>query len=963
MLGGGGRRVKLDLRNDEDKVPLAAGFEGKSSMSDVSCTVEEGGEKTGVESDERQSPHSLPGSVQVNPLLLLGQYSDDEAEGEEQMLADGFSGGASAVAVVGQVDQKVASFLADLETSGILKDESSDHENKMEPEGTEEAKPPQDVDTEENELICEWEAVLHKESSEYYYWNKFTGVTTWEKPATYAEFEARKAKGLQNRVEIEKKCSVQDPQSSSEPAHEFSVQEDVSESDDAAVQDAKNIELMEEQCVAEIESGQLEGTGRKEASFDHSEKQDASSDHNGGIESGSLSETRESVERVYCSSESVIKFSADLQRDPDFSASAATVEHDAGDASKFKESMSLNMVENVVGAEDMNPAVGSTVSGHTGDRPTTADEVETTDLQNLDLKNVMEQSRRYDHQRLIERGEILVQGFKILAGEALRRLSSRLRLAVESEVRLCDCKAVAKHDSVEKQYWEYMDSQIARLEAILPIEQAAPSLETEQQNFISIEDGKPQSRGDGYMHGVGSTEHEPEAPGSSQLSLPKSERDFKPTIQLRSEDEDMDVDMDVDMEAEDDHNFGTSVAAGSVDNNVTNAMALSVPYESSVGQTVMYIPTPPLSQVVSYGHMGSLPPEAAYIPPAQSLPPMNDAPLFPVVPIFPSVAPVFPVMQSSVPLPQAESWVPPPPPEDEWVPPPLPDHEAPPPPDEDEPPHSSASGQSAVDTFSASSHLAYLSSAVPVNSSSAYYSVGTNLSSQETPSTDRPSDGGKFGAIELDTGTAHINGNAVPSSGVSILPADTSTKKSTKGRVKKRSHSAAVGASLMSNKKVSTLVNKWLAAQEELHSSDEADEDKDMFDVEALERKRQKEIEEWRHQTLASGGALENANFQPLGTLDWRERVKKAKEASKLATKKGKSAKSEESQKEPTNVSDESSLDADKVAVNTTPPKRPDLKELTKGLPAGWQAFWDAESCEVYYGNVKTSETSWDRPS
>lgn len=28
------------------------------------------------------------------------------------------------------------------------------------------------------------------------------------------------------------------------------------------------------------------------------------------------------------------------------------------------------------------------------------------------------------------------------------------------------------------------------------------------------------------------------------------------------------------------------------------------------------------------------------------------------------------------------------------------------------------------------------------------------------------------------------------------------------GRVKKRSHSAAVGASLMSNKKVSTLVNK-----------------------------------------------------------------------------------------------------------------------------------------------------------
>ena len=60
-----------------------------------------------------------------------------------------------------------------------------------------------------------------------------------------------------------------------------------------------------------------------------------------------------------------------------------------------------------------------------------------------------------------------------------------------------------------------------------------------------------------------------------------------------------------------------------------------------------------------------------------------------------------------------------------------------------------------------------------------------------------------------------------------------------------------------------------MAAKEELHSSEEEEEDKALFDIDALEKKRQKEIEEWRHQTLASGGALENANFQPLGTLDW----------------------------------------------------------------------------------------------
>lgn len=62
---------------------------------------------------------------------------------------------------------------------------------------------------------------------------------------------------------------------------------------------------------------------------------------------------------------------------------------------------------------------------------------------------------------------------------------------------------------------------------------------------------------------------------------------------------------------------------------------------------------------------------------------------------------------------------------------------------------------------------------------------------------------------------------------------------------------------------------QWLAAKEELHSSEDEEEDRALFDAEALEKKRQKEIEEWRHQTLASGGALENANFQPLGTLDW----------------------------------------------------------------------------------------------
>lgn len=71
-----------------------------------------------------------------------------------------------------------------------------------------------------------------------------------------------------------------------------------------------------------------------------------------------------------------------------------------------------------------------------------------------------------------------------------------------------------------------------------------------------------------------------------------------------------------------------------------------------------------------------------------------------------------------------------------------------------------------------------------------------------------------------------------------------------------------------------------------------------------------------------------------------RERVKRAKkEASKLAAKQEKDTKTEELKKDPTHASDESNLDTDKAVANTTPPKRPDLKELTKDLPTGWQVL------------------------
>lgn len=89
---------------------------------------------------------------------------------------------------------------------------------------------------------------------------------------------------------------------------------------------------------------------------------------------------RESVERVYCLLESVIKFFVDLQCDLDFFVSVVIVEYDVGDVFKFKESMSLNMVENVVGVEDMNFVVGLIVFGYIGDCFIIVDEVEIIDL-------------------------------------------------------------------------------------------------------------------------------------------------------------------------------------------------------------------------------------------------------------------------------------------------------------------------------------------------------------------------------------------------------------------------------------------------------------------------------------------------------------------------------------------------------------------------------------------------------
>lgn len=174
---------------------------------------------------------------------------------------------------------------------------------------------------------------------------------------------------------------------------------------------------------------------------------------------------------------------------------------------------------------------------------------------------------------------------------------------------------------------------------------------------------------------------------------------------------------------------------------------------------------------------------------------------------------------------------------------------------------------------------------------------------------------------------------SVPSKSA-VSDTSTAVPKAQAKAVRMKKPKVTVASSLRSNKKVSSLVDKWKAAKEEL---EEEEGEVRESPLEILEKKRQREIEEWRAKQIASGDAKENANFQPLGG-DWRERVKRRR-AQKEAVA-------------------ESSLDA----INNGS-KQPDLDQLSGDLPSGWQAFWDDSMKQVYYGNSITSETTWTKPT
>ena len=113
----------------------------------------------------------------------------------------------------------------------------------------------------------------------------------------------------------------------------------------------------------------------------------------------------------------------------------------------------------------------------------------------------------------------------------------------------------------------------------------------------------------------------------------------------------------------------------------------------------------------------------------------------------------------------------------------------------------------------------------------------------------------------------------------------------------------------------------------------------------AIEAKRARELEAWRANKIRAGvDASANPNFVPVG--DWRSRVEAAKKRDKL---------------EAFRARESDAVDDGKIAT-TVVVSQSSVDVAEKPLPPGWRAFFDEATGDVYYGNLATKETSWDRP-
>ncbi len=288
-----------------------------------------------------------------------------------------------------------------------------------------------------------------------------------------------------------------------------------------------------------------------------------------------------------------------------------------------------------------------------------------------------------------------------------------MRLAIEAEVRLSDCKAMAEEcNNSTDFFWVHTGSQLRRIESELSREEAAASADAKAQKpqevamdrpiSDSLQEGSkgtlPVKKTHGFRalrppvtavrlptsvdtkedriseQGEGTTDNLNEQLGlevsppvnpTPKIELSNGEVVPEKVPGATELDTDMDVDMEVDMDMDDVISFQAP----------TVAPVLQVqPTSSLIHPQKTYNPySYPLPSAVSY-----IPPVIPPILPAPvTHPPVAALPLFPVATPLYSTSDLW---QPPPPPPPDDAWDPPPPPESEAAPPPLPEEPPPLPP-------------------------------------------------------------------------------------------------------------------------------------------------------------------------------------------------------------------------------------------------------------------------------------------
>ncbi|MCL7027905.1 hypothetical protein MKW94_023301, partial [Papaver nudicaule] len=155
--------------------------------------------------------------LQDNPLLLLGQYSDDEIDDDEhkrlkhdvsesssieQKCQEPVSTGCEDAEEHADESDALQTTLEELEKEFLSSEASKDLDGdevietgaSLSCQSLDEAEPTAQIPDSGNALVqtggdesSTWKLVMHEESGQYYYWNTVTGETSWEVPDIFVQ--------------------------------------------------------------------------------------------------------------------------------------------------------------------------------------------------------------------------------------------------------------------------------------------------------------------------------------------------------------------------------------------------------------------------------------------------------------------------------------------------------------------------------------------------------------------------------------------------------------------------------------------------------------------------------------------------------------------------------------------------------------------------------------------------------